>query len=123
MTDNAATLRDLDIAIARRLGYTVETRQFGGMNGYVLVMPDGTRVSTNWWHEAEDAWNEAPYYSTNANAALSLIAGLPFVLQHRRVDNFAVYHAYVDGERATASTPAEAIARAWLRRQRGDAGA
>jgi hypothetical protein len=124
--------RDLDRAIAERLGWRVENfnpRPNGIMiktiNSWMLLPPG---KDADWWirdpHAGyvseRDAWAHSQAYSTDLNAAMTLLDTAPQWGVTRTFEHFDCYIAPGNGVLnyyGRAETPALAVCRAWIRWQ------
>ena len=110
-------LRELNKAIAQELGY--EVRLKNGSQWWLVRDGLGQECNTSY----KDAWDAVPRYSTDLNAAMSLINPVSRVLfklyanPHLNEDNrwCAVLDGAPDGKwTCNDSTPALAICGVWL---------
>ena|SRR5258708_1441045 len=118
---------ELDREIALRLGWTIKLYP-----GYTAMLNPHGEIVGRGFHDAPDGymWSQAheflnmPHYSTDANAALTLLEGLFWSVfgtpdQDRKTTIYrcALNSVYRDAFTAiteTADAPALAICRAWL---------
>lgn len=121
--------RELDRVIAERVGWAVECHKVvyptsSSYDYYRLIGPNGEEKRD--YDIPEAAWQDAPHYSTDANAALSLpTADLYFIDLHGPHSENSLWHAFIEwgysdeedeypSFRAEADTAALAVCRAWL---------
>lgn len=123
--------RELDRVVAEALGVTIRPArevypdESDGMDSlYFLFDRDGVEIGTGFANEHNPFDSAAiPHYSTDANAALSLVSAVPngVVSDFRLVltyDGWSIsWEAFYRHHKSEADTPALAIVRTWLAHQ------
>lgn len=85
MSENSLTEEELNIAIAKQLGYTVY--HYNDLNPYFVLWDEtGERVALDGERETEaEAWEDALEWSTNLNFAIDLLGTLDVAIYRHSI--------------------------------------
>lgn len=107
-----ADRRELERDIAQRLGYSVQPQ--GRTGYYSLLHPDGSKTVN--FGAVWAAWEAVPNYSTDLNAALTLLTDTTWELKGLApmMYTLTIWDRGIQVAHEMGHTPAQAIVKTWL---------